>query len=107
VKTTFTHIPDEDLDCGALGPQSARFTAVIDAEENRFGWSYTCVIVKVVIDLRLGANYHMLTLDVTPAFTQDKFKREDWETQILRAYQSAHMQTPDDNYDSSHDREGA
>ena len=87
-QVVFTHIPDEDLDCGELGSHPARFTAIIDAEQNRFGWSYNVALTKVTVDLVSNQGLTAVTIDVTSAFILNEYKRAAWEALILRDYQS-------------------
>ena len=85
-RRTFTHVPDSLTNCGELGDHPIMFTAVIDSEQNRFGWSYHVEIVKVVVDLDFGDGA-TTTVNVTNAFIKNEHIRQKWEDQILRDYQ--------------------
>ena len=77
----------QPIDLGELGTHCGTFTAAIDSEQNRFGWSYYIEIVNVLIDLRLGG--HTLTIPATEAFIEKEHVRKKWEDEILRDYQIA------------------
>lgn len=96
--------PDEWLDFGILGECPVTFTAVINAEQNRFGWSYDCKIMKANIELSLNESKQIV--DVTFAFLKNKWLREEWESRILRDYKSALNESIDEAYDRTYDQEG-
>ena len=82
-KRTFTHIAEVDL--GELGLHVGMFTALIDAQENRFGWSYYVEIMKVTVDVVIAR--HSQVINVTEAFSQKDHVRKKWEDEILKDYQ--------------------
>lgn len=87
MKRLYTYIPDRWINCGELGEHAATFTAEILSEQNRFGWSYTAVILKVIVDFKWD-DKTTTTIDATQAFVRLEHARKTYEEEIIRDYLS-------------------
>lgn len=97
-RNSFTHSPDEYLDCGVLGEFPVQFTAAIDSEKNRFGWSHkaTIVAVKITVDNR--------EIDITSMFKARLSLVDTWQAAIEKAYMNRFIKTDDYYYEDQRDR---
>jgi len=97
-RNSFTHSPDEYLDCGVLGEFPVQFTAAIDSEKNRFGWSHkaTIVAVKITVDNR--------EVDITMIFKRNLALVDTWQAVIESAYRNMFFRGDDYYYEDQRDR---